>query len=106
MEEESRDGLHLAIVELFSAWERPLRDVNYADDYRGKAGPLHALTRTVDLATMLADPPQPACTRIALGNGLRGDKSEGSGFPYQAERAPEEVGSEIRGTAGPFVKCQ
>ena len=76
--------------------ERPLVDVNHADDHGGQPRPLLASGRCEDVPTVLTDPAQPGTSRVALSDRVRGDQAEGPLFPQQVKRPTEEVRDEVR----------
>ena len=95
VEQERRDRLNFAVVEALRAPERSLHHVKHAHHDGGEAGPLDTLSRAVNLAAVLANPAEPACAGVALGDRVRGDEAESAVLANQVERAAKEMGHEI-----------
>src|SRR5437764_65006 len=95
MEEICGDARHVVVIEAIRTSERPLVDVDDADDYGRLAGPFLAARRGVDGPAVLADPAQAGAPRVALVDRIRGDQAEGALISQHGVRAAEEVGHEI-----------
>ena len=102
VEQERRDALDVAAIDLLAVHDRTLSDMQHADDDGGQTGPFDPAADGKYLGAVLADPAQAAGAGIALGDGVGGDQPVGALLADEVERAAEEMGHEI-GVAVAFL---
>ena len=95
VDQERRDALDVAAVDLLAVRYRPLPDVQHADDDGGQSGPFDPAADGKYLGAVLTDPAQAAGARVALGDGVGCDEAKGALLADEIERAAEKVGNEV-----------
>ena len=95
MEQERRNHVDFFAINSFSNFGWPLSDVNYAYDDCRFPGPFNSPLSTVNLSTILANPPKAGRPRITLPDGVGSYKTKRAPLPEQTEGSPVEVGDQI-----------